>query len=91
MTKTYAQRITELDKNYKADAYCTDMKDIRKVEKALGLCDMETEMELRNMRDMVVLFYAFKMKSETVTQDMFNLQSITAVIDNQLHARGYAV
>lgn len=96
--KTYAQRITELHQEYTAQPFITTYSDIRKIEKALGLCEMETELELRNMRDMVVMMTDVLMNRADFEGDsheayrlMNNMQSITSVIDNQLSARGFRV
>lgn len=93
--KTYTQRIIELHNDYKADEFVTKMSDIRKIEKALGLCDMD-ELELRNIRDMVVMFYTIEMNDhrddfEVWRQLNSNMTSITSVIDNMIWAKGFEI
>lgn len=96
---TYIRRIMEL-----ADTYCpesrifTSGEEARTVKDALGLDEMQTELELRNMRDMTVLYYDRMIDTALAEDDhedfdrlMSAMQSITAVIDSVLWNRGYGV
>lgn len=94
--KTYARRLMELKDYTPENAYFTSGAEARRISETLGLKVMQTELELRNMRDMAVMF--FSSESEMCRQDGLKdesikawkaMQSITAVIDGELIARGY--
>ena len=96
--KTYSQRITELHKEYTARTFITTAEDAKKVRDILGLGEMETELELRNMRDMLVMMTNILMDRADFEDDrneafrlMNNMQSATAVIDGKLWEMGFEV
>ena len=88
--KTYAQRLLELEKNYKpASTFFTSKLEAEQVEKTLGLNELN-DFELQNMRDMTVMF--FGSRADDNDMDAWNkMMSITAVIDHIKWDRGLAV
>lgn len=89
--KTYVQRLMELKDYAPENMFFTTGEEVARVRQALGLEEMHTELELRNMRDMTVLYYDSKIDRALEHDDKhgFNrlmnaMQSITAVIDDAL-------
>ena len=96
--KTYAQRLMGLKDYSPESTIFTSGEEMERVREELGLAEMQTELELRNMRDMTVMFYDGKIDRALEHNDshgyrklMSAMQSITAVIDNELWNRGYSV
>lgn len=88
--KTNYQMITELENDYtpKQKGVVT-MAEIYKINKALCLDEMD-ELQLRNLRDFVVMYFASQNKyfdGDALGRDiiaMDKMSAITSVIDNKL-------
>ena len=99
--KTYAQRIREVYQTLepKHRGYSTG-EEVKLVQNTLGLKFLKTELELRNMRDMVVMWFDIQLSSynedsnndsKMIMKLMDKMSAITGVIDNELWNRGYGV
>ena len=97
MVRTYANRVLGLKENFKTEhRSIINKNEIETVRKFLGLNELKTELELRNMRDMVVLIYnqdiddAIVRNDSKVARDIADLLSaVVAVIDKELYIKGY--
>ena len=83
--KTYFQRIMEIKDYCPKNKGITTEEEIDMLDKHFGLSEMQ-EIDLRNLRDMVVLYFDRQMESassqnRTIDTMMQGLMSITAVID----------
>lgn len=88
--KTFYQMIKELDEKYEPEQRgVVIMKEIHKINKALCLDDMN-DFALRNLRDMVVMFYNLKIAEGDIvpTEEMDKMSAITTVIDNKIMCYG---
>ena len=92
--KTNFQNLRELDKQYTpAVRGMINPVEICTIKRVLEMRDM-TEIELRNLRDFVVMFYSKNTDIEDMDKmlnRMDKLSAITAVIDSELLDKGYEV
>lgn len=91
---TNFQNIKELDKQYTPSVRgVINPVEILTIKRVLEIRDM-TEVELRNLRDFVVIFYT---KNEDINnfekmiERMDKMSAITYVIDSELLDRGYEI
>ena len=93
MTKTNFTMIKELEKVYKPKQRgFVFSSEAELIKKTLQL-DTATELELRNMRDFVVMFYGH-VETEDGRADMVawdKMSAISSVIDHVLFSHGYEV
>lgn len=93
MVKTFFQMILDVKDYTPQDDMFTSKEEYEMLTKNFGLDTMST-LDLRNLRDMVVLFWSNRMREERYSNNMkftddymklsHAMQSITAVIDNFL-------
>ena len=94
MEKTFFQMILDVQDYTPQNDMITSKEEVRMLTENFGL-DQMTELDLRNLRDMVVLFWSNRMREERYSNDMkftddymklsHAMQSITAVIDHFLY------
>lgn len=94
METTFFQRIQIVKDYTPKDDMFTSKEEIDMLNETLGL-DKMTIMDLRNLRDMVVMFWGSRMREERHSNNMkftdeymklsHAMQSITAVIDNFIY------
>ena len=97
--KTYSRRLMELAKDYSpASTMFTTAEEAEQVRRTLGLKLLNSELELRNMRDMAVMYFGrladramAEEKRDEFRKTWNTMQSVTAVIDDELWKRGYSV
>lgn len=96
--KTYFNRIRTLNSKFQpAHRGWSSAEEIELIKEILELDSMNTELELRNMRDMVVMLYDLKEKNvpeddyKTQFELMDKMSAIVGVIDRELWKRGYEV
>lgn len=92
--KTNFQNLRELDKQYTPKVRgVLNAEEISLIRKTLEIRRMN-EIELRNLRDFVVMFYSKNKDIEDMDKmlnRMDKLSAITAVIDSELLDKGYEV
>ena len=87
--KTNFQMVMSLEEKYNALDHTrgvVTMKEIYLINSELCLDNMD-ELQLRNLRDFIVLFYS----SEDSMDNMDKVSAFTCVIDNKLFRKGYEV
>lgn len=92
--KTNFQNLRELDKQYTPQVRgVINPVEICMVKRILDM-DTMTEIELRNLRDFVVMFYSKHKDIEdmdTMLKRIDKMSAITAVIDSELIDKGYEI
>lgn len=92
--KTHFQ-LLQYVRDYKpADDHVTSKEEVERISKHFGLKEMSL-MELRNLRDMAVLFFtniSLKQKYEGNREDaieaVHSMSSVTTIIDMEIFQRG---
>ena len=87
--KQFLKAQDELKDYTPADRYFTSENEIKYISNLLGLNDMTVE-EMRDMRNMVVIYYrhlvsGLKEKNETWDKYWNGMMSVTAIIDHVSH------
>ena len=93
MTKTNFTMVRELEKVYKPKQRGFVSSEESKLIKETLQLETATELELRNMRDFVVMFYGH-IEDEDGRADMVawdKMSAVTSVIDHVLFSHGYEV
>lgn len=88
MKKTNFQNLRELLKKYTPKNFGTaTVEECSLIKNSLQLEEMEI-IELRNLRDFVVLFFSRKNKDEVDMAEIDRMSAITAVIDTEILKMG---
>lgn len=90
--KTNYQMINELDKNFKpVRRHYINGEEVNQIREALCIKEMNL-LQLRNLRDLTVMFFALKEEHEEDVDAQFDIMdkmsAVTAVIDDAIINRG---
>lgn len=88
LNKTNYEMLMELEKEYSPKQRgIISMDEIYKVNEVLSLDKMNV-IELRNMRDITVMWYGMKFDETDKMEYMDKMSAVTAVIDNKILNKG---